>query len=215
MTSQSWIKPVAGAALICAGLVTLCILYVDRPVERLVVNWILLNPNSGHAVLMFDAMAAPSLLPVPCAIVYLLFHTFRRLSGHPAGARAALYLSLSIATAVGTLAKEELKEVIGRPWPATWWRYGVYKISPFTMDNLYGGFPSGHTTYIAAPMFVLWWAMPAYRPLWLAVIVAVMIGLVGSGHHFVGDVIAGFFLGMAAAAGTLAVGPKVSKQPLF
>jgi membrane-associated phospholipid phosphatase len=72
---------------------------------------------------------------------------------------------------------------------------------------LYDCFPSGHTTIIAAPMFVLWWRLPQYRPLWMAIIFGVMIGLVGAGFHYVGDVIGGFFLGMTVAACTVALMP--------
>jgi membrane-associated phospholipid phosphatase len=51
--------------------------------------------------------------------------------------------------------------------------------------------------------------MPQYRAVWAGVMAMVMAGLVGAGYHFVGDVIAGFFTGLAAAAGTMAcIGDK-------
>jgi membrane-associated phospholipid phosphatase len=40
----------------------------------------------------------------------------------------------------------------------------------------------------------------------------VMVGLVGSNNHFVADVIAGFFLGLAAAAGTVTLMPANQKD---
>lgn len=211
MNPPSRIKPVLAATLICAALVALSVLYVDRPVTVLVFGTVLNNPP---LLMFFDGMAAPSLLPMPCAVLYLLFHALRRLSGRPALRGAGLYLRLSVAIAVAIMAKDELKWLFGRPWPSTWLKYGVYNLHFFSNNELYGGFPSGHTTYIAAPMFVLWWALPRYRPLWLALVLSVMIGLVGSGHHFTGDVIAGCFLGLASAAGTLAVWPgqEVSSQ---
>ena len=209
METLSRLRPLIIVALTCAVMVTLSILYVDRPVER----YILAHIHKKGAT-FFDLLAAPSLFPLPGACTYLVFYTLRSAAGRPAGARASLYLALSIAVSVATMAKDEMKWVIGRPWPLTWAKFGVYKIHPFTNNLFYGSFPSGHTTYIAAPMFVLWWRLPKYRPLWLAIIFLVMVGLVGSEHHFVSDVIAGLFLGLAAAAGTLAVGPTLALQGL-
>ena len=197
-------------ALACAVLVAFSVAFIDRPVERYVATHTANN-------LFLEALASPSLLSLPFASLYLLFHTLRRLSGRPDIAHGNLLLTLSLAIAVGSLAKDELKWIIGRPWPFVWVKYGLYSLHPFSVgrSGAFGSFPSGHTTYIAAPMFVLWQRLPRYRLLWLGIVLLVMIGLVGSGYHFVADVIAGFFLGMAAAAGTILVGPKQESKPLF
>lgn len=194
-------RSTAIAAIICAALLFFSVNFIDRPVLRYV---------SHHRLFahLFELMAAPSLLPLPLAIVYLIVFAFGKLSGRPQSAGTNLYLSLSMATIVANSVKDELKFIIGRPWPSEWLRAGVYHLQPFTDSAFFGGFPSGHTTYIAAPMFVLWWRLPQYRPLWMALIASVMIGLAGYGFHFVGDVIGGFFLGMAVAAATVAWMPK-------
>ncbi len=182
------------------ALVLFCILFIDRPVERVVLANRALWP-------WFRVMAAPSLLPLPCAGLYLCLAVWRRLGGRAPWAEDRLYLALSLATLAATAAKDELKWVFGRPWPESWVNYGIYAFHPFDTLWLYGGFPSGHTAYITGPLAVLWQAAPRYRPLWAALLVLVMIGLVGAGYHFVGDVIAGFFTGAAAAAGTLLLLP--------
>ena len=198
MQDLSRLRPVLYAALACAVLVAVCALWIDKPVERWVVH------HHAHT-LFWEGVASPSLAPLPCAILFFVYYVFRRSEGLPSGAYTDLLLSVSIAVAMATIAKDELKWLIGRPWPYAWVRIGAYGISPFTLDFYHGGFPSGHTTYIAAPMFVLWWRLPRYRAVWLGFIVLVMAGLVLSGHHWVGDCVGGFFLGLAAAAGTLAV----------
>jgi membrane-associated phospholipid phosphatase len=182
--------------LLCTVLVLLCVGYVDRPVERYV------HAHQG-AHLLFELMAAPALLPSPIALIYLA----RCGLGHFTA--RGLWLQLSVATVIAVAAKDELKWVFGRPWPENWIDYGMYAFHPFATGVLYGGFPSGHTSYIAAPMCVLWRAVPQYRAVWAGVMAMVMVGLVGAGYHFVGDVIAGFFTGLAAAAGTMAcIGDK-------
>ena len=52
-------KPLIGA-LACAALVTLCVLYVDRPVASFVAA------HDGY-LLFYDALASPSLLALPFA----------------------------------------------------------------------------------------------------------------------------------------------------
>jgi membrane-associated phospholipid phosphatase len=190
------------AAIICAVLVFVSVEFVDRPVVRFVFQ----HRRFAHA---FEIMAMPSLLPLPLAVVYLLIFVFEELSGRPRSAYTNLCLTLSLAVVVVDAAKDELKFLIGRPWPLEWLRGGVYHLEPFTDSAFFGGFPSGHTAYIAAPMFVLWWRLPPkYRPIWMAIVAMVMTGLVGYGFHFVGDVIGGFFLGMAVAAGAVALLPE-------
>ncbi len=184
-----------------AALVVVCIFFIDRPVERLV---------AAHRGLLplFQAMATPSLLPLPLAGLYLCLAASRRLAGHAAWAGSHIYLAASLATLAATAAKDELKWLFGRPWPESWMNYGVYAFHPLATFWWYGGFPSGHTAYITGPLGVLWQLVPRFRPLWAALILLVMIGLVGAGYHFVGDVIAGFLTGLAAAWGTLLLLPE-------
>lgn len=194
------LKQTVGAAIICAALLFLSIAYVDRPVARFVFQ----HRSFAH---VFELMATPSLLSLPLASIYLLVFAWGTLKGRPRTALTSLFLTLSIAVVAVNAAKDELKLVIGRPWPFEWLQNGVYHLSPFTDNAAFGAFPSGHTAYIAAPMFVLWWRLPRYRPLWMGVVAMVMIGLVGYGFHFVGDVIGGFFLGLVAAAAAVAAIP--------
>jgi membrane-associated phospholipid phosphatase len=196
------LKQTVIAAVICAVLLFLSITYVDRPVARYAFH----HRALAH---VYELMAAPSLLSLPLASFYLLIFAYQTLRARPRTARTSLYLTLSIAVVAVNAAKDELKLVIGRPWPFEWLRYGVYHLQPFTDNAAFGAFPSGHTAYITAPMFVLWWRLPPrYRPIWLGIVAIVMIGLVGYGFHFVGDVIGGFFLGLAAAAASVAAIPQ-------
>jgi len=172
----------------------LSVVFVDRPVALVV---------AGHAGWwdVCRVCAAPSLLALPVAGVGLVLDVVRRLRGVAGIGR--IWRVTSVATLAGTAAKDELKWMFGRPWPQSWLHYGVYQFHPFTNGFLFGGFPSGHTAYIAAPMCVLWVLVPRYRVVWAGVTVLVMLGLVGAGYHFVGDVLAGLLTGMLCAWATL------------
>jgi len=201
LPSANRLQRIAVAALLCAGLCAVSMSFIDRPVEAYV---------AAHQQfrVVYQAMAAPSLLPLPFALVFMSYLAIAR----PAGPYINLGLSLSLAILGATTAKDELKWLFGRPWPGTWVKYGIYKFQPFTDSILYGGFPSGHTAYISAPLCLLCWLIPQYRAAWITIMVMVMAGLIGAGYHFVGDIIAGFFTGLAAAAAVFSFQPSVANR---
>jgi membrane-associated phospholipid phosphatase len=145
--------------------------------------------------LVFQICAAPSLLPLPLATLFLLRALWRRWQGQAA---TGLWLTASLATIAAAAAKDELKFLFGRPWPFAWLDYGLYAFHPGTDNFLYGAFPSGHTAYVAAPLWVLWCRQPRWRVAYGAVTGSVMLGLVGANYHYVSDVLAGLLVGMAA-----------------
>ena len=173
---------------------------MDQPVA-------LLGAPGGPLHWVFSGLASPSLLALPGAGLFLLWALAQNLRGvgrlHPLGLR------LSLAVLAATAAKDELKWLFGRPWPEAWLKYGIYAFHPFATGGLYGGFPSGHTAYVSAPLGVLWALRPAGRALYAAIILAVMLGLVGADYHFVSDVLGGLLTGTFCAWGTLALlGPE-------
>jgi membrane-associated phospholipid phosphatase len=175
---------------------------VDRPVARYVAGAV-----DPHLTLLrvCQAMAAPSLLSLPCGMIYLCGLAVKAGGTRRPWPAQGLLTRASVAILAATAAKDLLKWAFGRPWPHTFLHYGAYGFQPFDNSLLYGGFPSGHTAYIAAPLLVIadekpGWAWPCY-----AVIALVMVGLVGGGYHFPGDTVAGLLTGYLAARGTLAL----------
>ena len=60
-------------------------------------------------------------------------------------------------------------------------------------------------TQVTALAAVLWQRAGRWRWLWAALVVLVAAGLLGADYHFVGDMVAGAYLGAASAAGALAI----------
>jgi len=117
---------------------------------------------------------------------------------------AVLFLaSLSLVTA-GAI-KDHLKIVFGRYWPDTWThdnpsliKSDAYGLHPFQLKpfaSWYESFPSGHTTATCAVIAVLWFCWPKLRWLWALIVATVVIGLLGANFHFLGDIVAGGFVG--------------------
>ncbi|HQT46397.1 MAG TPA: phosphatase PAP2 family protein [Acidocella sp.] len=172
----------------------LCVGWVDQPVA-------LFFAAHDGARAVFQACAAPSLLALPWAGCVLVYAVWRQWRGLPPVALG--WLAVCAATIAATAAKDELKWIFGRPWPETWLKYGAYNFHPLTTSLAYGAFPSGHTSYISAPLCVLWVIAPRWRLAYAAVIFLVMFGLVGANYHFVGDVLGGLLTGMLCAWGSL------------
>ncbi len=187
-------KPLGLAALFLAAATVLSVVFLDRPVA-------LYFAGMAQCRWVFQVCAAPSLLALPGAAVVLVVAVWRRLRG--LGPVGRVWLLMSVATLAGTAAKDELKWMFGRSWPWAWLQADVYGFHPFSNSIYYGGFPSGHTAYISAPLCVLWVLAPRWRVVWGGVIFLVMLGLVGADYHYVGDVLAGLLTGVLCAWGTL------------
>ncbi len=176
------------------GFITLvCLAFVDQPVALAVA------PLAPYR-LIFQACAAPSLLPLPVSLLYLAYAVLQRTSQAPKA--QPLFMAMSLATLAATAAKDELKWMFGRSWPEFWLHDGIYGFRPFTDSYYYGSFPSGHLSYIAAPLGVLWALKPGLRLACAGVISLVMFGLVAADYHYVADVTSGLLTGTICAWGT-------------
>jgi membrane-associated phospholipid phosphatase len=51
---------------------------------------------------------------------------------------------------------------------------------------------------MCAVMAVLWWSYANLRPIYIACVAAVAIGVIGANYHFLSDVIGGIFVGITA-----------------
>jgi membrane-associated phospholipid phosphatase len=111
-------------------------------------------------------------------------------------------LAATISVVLADQFKQSLAFVFGRTWPDTWidnnpslLRDGVSHFNFFHGGRGYESFPSGHTARTLAAAAVVWIAYPWWRWAALAASLAVAVGLIGMDYHFVGDVVAGGFIG--------------------
>jgi membrane-associated phospholipid phosphatase len=128
------------------------------------------------------------------------------------GERGRTLIAGGLAILVSAEFKELLKYLFGRTWPETWIANNPSWITnqAYGFHLLHGGegwssFPSGHTTLMASLAAVIWLRLPRLRWLAVTLVAVVALGLWGSDYHFVGDIIAGAFLGSACGVGLVAV----------
>lgn len=113
-------------------------------------------------------------------------------------------LRVSCAVLIVWALKEQLKWAFGRTWPETYlsccpnpsyFGSGTYGFFPFHGGQGYASFPSGHTAAITAFAGAVWVLLPRLRWLGAALALAVAIGLLGAGYHWLSDILAGAILG--------------------
>ena len=156
---------------------------------------------------------------IPLAVIVFVGVGLWALSGRALPKLAATAGVASVSLIVAEATKNQLKYVFGRTWPDTWVRNnpsfihdGVYGFNPLHGGIGYESFPSGHTTLTCAVLSVLWMTYPKLRALYALVFLAVAIGLLGANYHFLGDIIAGAFVG--TSTGWMAVTLWRTRAPL-
>jgi membrane-associated phospholipid phosphatase len=175
--------------------VVVCYLWLDRPIAHFAHDQL-----QGFHLFQKLTLIPDALLPL--ALVAFTVLGLRGLTGRPLSRFQTVMLLSGVSLAVAVIIKDQLKYAFGRTWPETWTRNnpsfirdGVFEFVPFHGGPGFAAFPSGHTTAICTVMTVLWICYPRFRPVYALCIAAVAIGLVGANFHFLGDVIAGGFLG--------------------
>ena len=194
------------AVLSCPVLVALCVFVVDRPAA------LMAHADLAGQRRAFDALTHLVDPIPPLAAVGIAAAALAALLGWRPGPAGRTLLACCVATLIAIVLKDELKYAFGRLWPETWVesnpslvRDGAYGFFPFHGGRGWSSFPSGHTTLVTAPVAVLWSRAPRWRLVLLTPVALVVAGLFGADYHFVGDMVAGLYLGVACGIGALAL----------
>jgi len=190
----------------CVLLVALSILFVDRPAS----TWSHEHLGRPELVNRITHLADP--LPIGATLGLAGVAIAVAFCGKQPGRHSQTLIAASLAIIVAAGIKEQLKFLFGRPWPETWTSSNPSWISDhaFGFHFAHGGtgwesFPSGHMAEVAALAAVVWLRMPRIRWLSIAMAALVAAALWCTDYHFVGDIVAGAFLGVACGIGMVAV----------
>ena len=193
------------AALSCVMLVGLSVGFVDRPLATAMHETF----HGAKPFVLLTHIVDPVL---PGAALGLIAAAVCVMSGWRPGRLGQTFIACCMAALMAYAIKDQAKFAFGRLWPETWvnnnpsWiGNGAYGFSPFHGGTGWGSFPSGHMSAIVAPLTVVWSRMPRLRWLAAVLVLLVAVGLIGADYHFLGDVIAGCYLGAACGLGVLAV----------
>ena len=207
------------ALVLTALAVAASYLWLDRPIALFVHDRL-------HGYVLFPALTRIPEIVTPLVLLAFAVIGLHALLRRPLARLHTVVVLAAASVAVSEAIKDRLKFAFGRTWPETWIRDNP----SFIRDHIYGffplhggpgfaAFPSGHTAAICAVMSVLWICYPRFRLLYAAAMVAVAVGLIGADFHFLGDVIAGGFVGISIGWLTVTLWElghrevRVSKKP--
>lgn len=196
----AWSASLAGTAAVGAC----AYLWLDRPVAQLAYAYHAYQGSFAKLTYIPEPLA-----PLACVVFFAA--GLWVLSGRGLSHAGTVAVLSSISVLVTEITKSELKYMFGRTWPETFVqnnpsfiRDGAYGFNFFHGGAGYASFPSGHTAAICALVSVLWIMLPKGRPLYVPVVAAVVVGLIGADYHFLSDMIAGGFLGTSIGWMTVA-----------
>ena len=193
--NESLLRNTLVALAVCAGLCTACYFFVDRPVVFFVQDH---KINQIHWLkwLTYPPPIVQTWSPLVIAIVVI------RRAFAPLARWQHILLVACVSLIVADQFRESIGILCGRDWPDTWRNSnpsligsGAYGFYPFPSGEDVGSFPSGHATRILGFCSVWWIAAPRSRLLVAIIAAPMLLSLIGMNYHFVGDVIAGSFLG--------------------
>jgi membrane-associated phospholipid phosphatase len=204
-------------ALVCAA-VAICYLWLDQPIAL----WVHDHRIGLHSRQLLGPLThiPDPLIPVGAATFFLL--GLRALAGPPFHKIYDVIAVCGFSVVMGETVKDGLKWAFGRPWPETW-KHGNssfirnhdYAFHWLAGGGQYNAFPSGHMTAAMAVLSVVWLCYPRLRPLCVLGALLVAAALVGSNFHFLGDVIAGAFLGATVGWMTVVLYDRAPDHPLI
>jgi len=187
-----------GWLAVTAVLVTICYFWLDRPIA------FFSHDQLKRAPVFIWMQKIPEWFRVGAIVVLIAVGIYSLMGRVLAKPVAVLFLASLSLVAAGAI-KDHLKIVFGRYWPDTWTNNnpslignGSYGFHPFELKpfaSWYESFPSGHTVATCAVVSVLWFCWPKFRWLWAFIVLTVAIGLLGANYHFLGDIVAGGFVG--------------------
>lgn len=186
--------------VVCVGLVATCYVFVDRPVAFFV------HAYKWKQIPWFRWFTdVPPMVEVLAPGILALL-VIRRAWGPFMRWELALLAGL-ICLIVAEQFRDTLSRAFGRYWPDTWINdnpsliqndaYGFHPFHSSEPRGWYDSFPSGHTARTVGILTVFWSAFPRWpvRAFCILATCAVVSGLIVNNYHFVGDVIAGGFVG--------------------
>ncbi|VVE17346.1 hypothetical protein PCA20602_02959 [Pandoraea capi] len=199
-TSTPCLRTALWSALGCLLLALVAIPWVDRPV----VDFAHAHTQGTPWIQHIAELPAPLFVAAwPAFLIIGAVLFFRRRL--PSWA-VSLWLAAG-AVGVSSLAKQALKYVFGRTWPATWihenpsyLRDGVFEFKFFASNYAYASFPSGHLTVMLAFTTVLALRHRVLRVPCAIAIALTTFGQLASAYHWTSDALAGAALGITVGA---------------
>lgn len=191
---MNWQKKIIGSAILAGLLVVGSYYFLDKEIALFVKR--VLASNARFSI--FSADLPDLLFPTVCAIAgvaWAAYYYYARKGVYNKHTR--FFLLIASAVPAAFFLKSILKLVVGRIDTRFWLRHpDIKEFHWFHGVGHYNGFPSGHMAVFSILGIALWRFYPRYRPAYGGFLALLALTLIATNYHFLGDVIAGAYLGL-------------------
>jgi membrane-associated phospholipid phosphatase len=183
-----------------ALLIVASIRFLDEPIALSVNRLLRSNPILGEYTREIPDLLLPAVLILSAGMWIAYFLRSRK---GILDDRTGFYRLAGTALPVAYLAKAAFKTLFGRIETRAWLKDAAsHRLLWFQADNDHAGFPSGHMTVFAALAAACWIYFPRRRALAFSIILPSGLAMIATNYHFLSDVIAGGYLGLAVTSAT-------------
>jgi len=190
----------AAGFLFAAILVVLSVTFLDERIALWVDHLLRSDPRLSRYTSRIPDLLLPAVLVLAAAMWTMYIRRVRRGSRDD---KTRFFLLSGTALPASYVAKLILKHLFGRMNTRSWLENPVDRsFHWFHGGGEYGGFPSGHMAVFTTLAVACWFFFPKYRAICLAAIGGLGVALIATDYHYLSDVIAGGYLGLAVLAGT-------------
>jgi len=190
MKSLKTVFSIAAAGILIAG----CIRFLDLSIARYVKSNILAHVTFSRLTEDMPDLLLPIALGISgIALVAYLVQIRRGIYN----AQTRLFLMVASSVPMAYVFKTVLKYCFGRITTRYWMSHPTAtQFHFFHGGRIYNGFPSGHMVVFTVLFAALWKYFPQHRRIYAGLLGSLAVALILTGYHFLGDVIAGFFVGI-------------------
>jgi membrane-associated phospholipid phosphatase len=184
-------KKVATLSAAAIAAITASCLYLDHDIALLVSKLALGNPALTGEI-------PDHLLPAVLVTTFLLWGAYlHRVHRGIDDARTGFFQLGAWTVPMAFVLKSVLKPLFGRMNTQFWLLHqSEHDFLWFQPGRDYSGFPSGHMAVFSAFIVSAWLCYPRFRLVYLGLMLMLGVALIVTGYHFLGDVLAGAFLGL-------------------
>jgi len=197
-----------GLTLTVTGVIA-CYFWLDQPLAFFV------HRNVADKTVFVWLQRLPVVFPLLSSLI-LAWCGLWTLMDRPFSRVQSVALTCSISFISTSLINSQLKYAFGRTWPDTWMvnnpsliQNGAFGFNPFHGGGAFASFPSGHAAAVCSVMAVLWWSYPSWRPIYVACVAAVTVGLIGANYHFLSDILSAIFVGVSVGHVATKMSPSI------
>ena len=197
-----------GLAITAAGVIA-SYLWLDQPLAFFV------HRNVADTTIFVWLQRLPVSFPLLSSLI-LAWCGLWTLMDRPFSRVQSIALTCSLSFISTSLINSQLKYAFGRTWPITWIennpsliQNGAFGFNPFHGGLGFAAFPSGHAAAVCSVMAVLWWSYSSWRPIYVACVAAVSVGLIGANYHFLSDTLSAIFVGVSVGYVATKMSPSI------